>query len=764
MNGVSISGTCLAYVDAAPTLGQNRPNNTEYRMSKGKKFEEQVRRYAAVRFAKPFRPEHLAGVDFDAVASLRPDYKIIVEATVNNTLEKVRGDIARLQIAKHKLMAEGIFAETYIVLPTEPTNYMQEGAKAAKIEIASFEAFYRGWYDATAYFAARIQHPFGSAIQEGQEGPDSRPYVPVHFEDQDGRSFSVQSVADLLFSGRKVVLTGDFGTGKSRAIQQLFSMLRKDEVISPSPIAIDLRHMWGTTSADEVLRRHFSMLQMGEATNKVSDALHHDEFFLLLDGFDELAIQEWGGSAAAVVESRAKTMEPVRDLLNRTKNGALITGRAHYFNNDEELLSSLGLPPDTLFLKTPEQFSPEDTFTFMRAMGYEGDIPIWLPRKPLIAEMYADFAKKGAAPVGETRAVFWSQFMDALCRRDAKIRQSYDPEAIKNILCYLSRKARITESGVGPILPDDVQEAFTKVVGQLPAQEAASMLQRLPGLGRVASETEDRQFIDDFIVEGLRGQDVVNIISTFEYDDAFKFWKHSAGEIGVELIAEKSNMNFVESDAIGRLLEERSRATGALNADITSALLLAEGEEIDFAGAEVKDGYFETCDFSGKKVRNLLISESEIRSVNLYNMAIDNVRIVDSVIEILDGASADGIPDWISRCEISKQTQMDTISRIRKSQLKPAEMILVTILRKTFFQPGSGRKEDALLRGLGEFGDAKLQTSILKLLISRGFLSEAPGRSGKLYIPERSKTGRAKRMISQLQQSEDDIWKETKDI
>ncbi|MDT8872935.1 hypothetical protein RAA17_22110 [Komagataeibacter rhaeticus] len=42
------------------------------------------------------------------------------------------------------------------------------------------------------------------------------------------------------------------------------------------------------------------------------------------------------------------------------------------------------------------------------------------------------------------------------------------------------------------------------------------MLQRLPGLGRVVAETDDRQFIDDFIVEGLRGFDVSSILTTFE--------------------------------------------------------------------------------------------------------------------------------------------------------------------------------------------------------------------------------------------------------
>jgi hypothetical protein len=134
------------------------------------------------------------------------------------------------------------------------------------------------------------------------------------------------------------------------------------------------------------------------------------------------------------------------------------------------------------------------------------------------------------------------------------------------------------------------------------------------------------------------------------------------------------------------------------------------------------------------------------------------------LIENLDGVSADGLPSWIKKCSISNQTQLDTVARIKKSQLNPAEMILVNILRKVFFQPGNGRKEEALLRGLGQYGDAKMQGKVISILKSRSFISEFPGDSGKLYIPERSKMARAGRMISQLQQSTDEVWLEVSNI
>jgi len=54
-------------------------------MSNGKQFEKKVREYAAIRFSHPFRVEHLAGVNFDAVATIRPDYKIIVVPSLTIT-------------------------------------------------------------------------------------------------------------------------------------------------------------------------------------------------------------------------------------------------------------------------------------------------------------------------------------------------------------------------------------------------------------------------------------------------------------------------------------------------------------------------------------------------------------------------------------------------------------------------------------------------------------------------------------------------------
>lgn len=729
-------------------------------MAKGNAFESKVRDFAAVRFGLPFRPEHLAGVDFDCVASHRDDYKIIVEATANHTLEKVRGDIARLQLVKQKLIGEGVYADVHLILEKEPTNYMQEGAKAAKISLMSFALFYRNWYDSSAYIAARRIRPFGSAFRDDENGPDGRPYIPVVFDDRNGHRYTIKELATRIRNGSRIVMTGDFGTGKSRAIQQLFSELIPTEAAAKSPISIDLRTMWGTQSAEELVHRHYSILQLSDMKERAVGALHKGDLLILLDGFDELAVQEWGSEPEAIAMSRARAMEPIRDMLNRTSSGALISGRAHYFSSDDEMLAALGLNKNSLVVETPPEFSLAETKQFLHSAGYDGEIPVWLPRKPLIAEMYADFSQGDLMPESAGRPAFWENFIDALCSRDAKIRESYDPETIKSILCILSRSTRGTQDGRGPISPTDVQHAFAYVVGQHPAQEATSMLQRLPGLGRVAAETDDRQFIDDFIVEGLRGFDVTNIISTFENSIQSQSWRHGAGDLGLEVIANRLNSTFTLHDAITRIQGARGESEAPLNCDIVGGIMMAEIGDVELSGSEIVGGYISILDLSQKSVSGLHLSQCEIGLLNIFNSDVTDTLISDSIVEVIDGVSGEGVPAWIDNCVIGKKSSLDTVARIRKTQLKPTEMILVTVLRKTFFQPGSGRKEEALLRGLGEYGDAKLQAKILRVLVSSGFLREAPGNSGKLFIPERSKTSRVSRMMSQLQQTDDEVWAE----
>lgn len=88
-------------------------------------------------------------------------------------------------------------------------------------------------------------------------------------------------------------------------------------------------------------------------------------------------------------------------------------------------------------------------------------------------------------------------------------------------------------------------------------------------------------------------------------------------------------------------------------------------------------------------------------------------------------------------------------------------MILLSIIQRIFFQKGSARKENALYKsGFGQDYDQHLTRDILHLLIRNGIISQAKGKEGPIYKPERAYTHRMRLMMDQLLLSKDPIWLE----
>ena len=200
---------------------------------------------------------------------------------------------------------------------------------------------------------------------------------------------------------------------------------------------------------------------------------------------------------------RAKSLQGIKDLLTRSQAGALISGREHYFNSNSEMFSTLGLDPSkAIILRCKNEFSETEMRDFFANIGVDVELPDWLPRRPLIcqtiADMDADDLDQMFGP-GQDELSFWSHFVSVLCAREAQIHVSFDAQTIETVLTYLARLTRTRSANVGPITLADVQGAFESVVGQMPVEEASVMLQRLPALGRVAAESNDRQFIDTYI-------------------------------------------------------------------------------------------------------------------------------------------------------------------------------------------------------------------------------------------------------------------------
>ena len=113
----------------------------------------------------------------------------------------------------------------------------------------------------------------------------------------------------------------------------------------------------------------------------------------------------------------------------------------------------------------------------------------------------------------------------------------------------------------------------------------------------------------------------------------------------------------------------------------------------------------------------------------------------------------------ISQNDITSYQSVNTNAKVRALNLKPAQEILITILRKVFtnITKGNGRKEEALLRGLAE-KDKKLRDKILNKLLTENILSRHPGSEGYIYSPNRKESSRVKQLLEELTLSNDPLW------
>lgn len=224
-------------------------------------LERRIRNIASNRWNCNATTETIAGVKCDCVLKPQPDEWIIVEITEESSLEKVRTDIAKLVTVKQSLFMNNVFARCYFVMKNTPTDSMRAAGDAQKIFVRSAEEFQNEYFQYSNYVYTRKKKQFGSLINIETGEPESNIYIDVSYSNlKTGKDLSIDEIINLLKSGKKVILKGDFGLGKSRCVKQIFDILTQDVVRSPYTIAINLREHWGAKRALEILNRHFSEL------------------------------------------------------------------------------------------------------------------------------------------------------------------------------------------------------------------------------------------------------------------------------------------------------------------------------------------------------------------------------------------------------------------------------------------------------------------------------------------------------------------------
>lgn len=283
-------------------------------------LERQIRTIATYIWNRPAEAELVAGVALDCVIKIEPDHWVCIEITKSNTLQKLREDLAKFGIIRPALLARGIALKSLFITDSPPSNDLRESAKALFVEALSREEFAKKFFDFPTYKHVRTEKPFGSAVNPDSGKNDTTAYIPVRYHTENGAELGLIDIVSKVATGKRVILLGQFGTGKSRCTREVFSRLADVAMGSfQYPIAINLRDNWGVRRGHEIIRRHFDDLGLSEECNSLIKTLDKSNALLLLDGFDEMASQSWADNQAKIRMLRADALAGVRDLLARTQ-------------------------------------------------------------------------------------------------------------------------------------------------------------------------------------------------------------------------------------------------------------------------------------------------------------------------------------------------------------------------------------------------------------------------------------------------------------
>lgn len=738
-----------------------------------KVFEDYVRAIATLKFGHPCQSEHVSGVDLDGVIHISGDELVLVEITENLTLQKVREDITKVSAVRTAQLLSGVSCKAFLVLDGEPTPSMTELGTQSHVTVLSAKQFENMFFNYESYVRLRQEQPFGSAVDSETGKNDPRKYVGVSFNEKHStKTYDVASVCKELIKGHKLVVTGDYGTGKSRLVREVFERLKViTREAGAYALAINLREHWGSATFLEIISGHLQGIGLSTSIDNAVRLLQSGRLILLLDGFDEIGAQSHDTRVEDRISLRKQALRGVRNLMQQTRAGVLITGRSHYFDEDLEIIEALGLDPASTLVKlidVPPNFTQEQAKLYLNDIGLNITPPEWLPRKPLVFQIAAELQKEDLEKV--LKAVsgpfeFWGLFLGSVTRRESKgVQDTIPPSTIRAILIELGGISRSSTTPLGRFSPTDINEAYRLVNGSLPDAVGQQLLARMCTLGRIEPQSPDRQFLDNNIAEIVRAEHLVTRISTLNEAATKIQWKQPLTPVGVFHAASAIDSYDMEQRCFSLLSKYATSANRVLLGEVISILSIISEDTLDFKALTLRHGHVPILFVDKNKIKNLEIVSTEIAMLVLdvkTASLTDHFTIRDSLIVLISGiTNSSALPHWITGTGVlGYEEDVKNSAGIKASNLPDGQKLLLSIIHKIFFQPGSGREEGALLKGgYGKKYDQKMVDDILRKMLSEGLLEKFKGDDGFVYKPIRRHTERMSRIKSELSLSEDLLW------
>ena len=740
-------------------------------------FENEVRRIARALWpsAEFDGAANVEGRERDGVF-VTEDCVHVVEATTSRSKEKARQDITKIMklLPKLRMRNENRAVRGWFVTRDEPTADQHDVAKKHKssVNILSFSQFQARLIDSKAYLSARDDYAFGSVRDPVTRQPKpSIDYVPLDLMRIDSRVIVPRNdFISLVLEGRTVILLGDYGAGKSMTLRELYYDLRKKHfgnATSLFPVYLNLRDHYGQREPAEVIERHARSIGFAQPSHLVR-AWRAGYVHLLIDGFDEISTINIQGLWRKLQENRYRAMEVVRRLIREHPSdaGLVVAGRAHFFDNPIERRKALGLSSNAVEISLNE-FTEDQITTYLKRAGLFGLVPSWLPSRPLLVGYLAakDLLRDTFDGNHLDPVTGWNTLLDRIAAREAEIEAGIDGSTVRRILERLATKTRASQGGLGSLNPDSIIEAFNDVCGYKPDERGMILLQRLPGLGVDREDENSRIFVDEDFADVCKSGDLLEFIkSPFDFPPSILADMESTiGSLGIGVASLRvKNRHFSEGKINAALLETQRHDARYMAVDIVKLLLgnnFNIQHKIFLTGLLVSDLEFGRVDGDSSKV--------QFQDCFFSRMKFDPETSSDRIplfrecyIDELEGrvSRRDLPPDkFDSQCIIEKFTgAAETTKEVLTLELPLGTRVCITILKKLYEQSGSGRRENALHRGLDHHSH-RLVSDVLHVLQSEGLAVPDRTKEMTIWRPDRGSRARVGRIISAPTTADDPV-------
>ncbi|MCE5277004.1 MAG: NACHT domain-containing protein [Planctomycetaceae bacterium] len=738
-------------------------------------FEQEVRRLARLRWPQAAMggAEMVGARERDGIF-LTEECVHLLECTTSRSKAKAQHDLKKLfdLYKKYRSSHQDRAIKCWFVTLEEPTAEQRACRKEIKgspdnlFNVVSFSQFQSALVDARSYLQQRSSHKFGSVYDpRAQNAVSDIGYIEVglHVENV-AEAATIDDLSEALLEGKRFTILGEYGIGKSMTLRELYRRLAKRYELNKTPkfpLYINLREHQGQREPAEIIERHARNIGFDPPSQLVR-AWKAGYAILLLDGFDEVSSAGLQGAWRRLRDARSASMAGIRQLIGDgpPKCGIAIAGREHFFDTVDERRRAIGQTGEWYNVRLDE-FAETQILALMKQFDIKAEVPAWFPTRPLLlSTLFAGTLRAGAqlnwASLTDP-AKGWDFLLTEVTEREARIESGVTGANIRAILESLATVARRKEGGVGPISTADIVGAFESECGFSPTDEALIVLQRLPGLGRDAGIAEDaRNFVDRDFADACRAGEVAKFcVDPYGiYGQRLAATQVTLGEVGTALVSHvlsTTGFNAGKLVAAAKAME-RMADCGAIAADLfliakemhlsTNTTIRIQGLCFDRIGLE-DDG----LDLSPYQFSECIVEVLEIPS------DIDSSkcpRFDDCLIPEVEGRTGErDLPrDIFNNCTFgSFSGSVLTTSAALDLPIALGARVALTIMKKLFVQSVSGRKENALFRGLAPELRGMVP-DVLATLSRHCFVMKSTRGSQPIWLPVRQMRDRVLRIIA----------------